>query len=131
MSRAILDLDVRIAQRVGDEHARAARGGLPISVQQFGVDAELSDGERPELHLERDQTTDGRLDGLRHGPGALVGLDVGGDAAQHAQDESAGAHGGIGHRHAADARPALRPKRAARSTSSTRRTIGPTTSGGV
>src|SRR5437868_4201189 len=48
-------------------------------LDQFGMHAELSDGERAELEFESDQTGDGRLDCLRHGARALVGFHVRGD----------------------------------------------------
>jgi hypothetical protein len=76
-----------------------ARGDLPINCISSAKTRSWATAERTELQLERDQTADRRFDRLRHGAGALVGLDVGGNAAQYAQDEGAGSHGGIGKRH--------------------------------
>src|SRR5205823_11251298 len=44
------------AQGVGDEHARGGARRLADQLYQLGVDAELGDRERAELHFERDQT---------------------------------------------------------------------------
>jgi len=73
----------------------AARRAL---LDQLGEHAKLGHRKRAQLHLKRNQSFDGRLDRLRHRARALVGLDVGRDAAQHAQDKGAGAHGGISQR---------------------------------
>ena len=88
------------------------------------MDAELSDGERAELHFEGDQPLRGttRLPG--HGAGALMGP-APRRPGQDAQEESAGAYGGVGQRDVGGGRPRGSPQTVIRrSTSSTSRTIG-------
>jgi hypothetical protein len=67
-------------------------------VQELGVNAKLSDGERPELYLEGNQPLNCRLDGIRYGPGPFVGFDDRGNSAKNTEQKRSRAHRRIGHR---------------------------------
>ena len=94
----------------GDEHPRRRFRRRARKVHDFGEDAQLRDGERPQLHFEGDKPLHGGVDGPLHGAFAFVGLDGFGDFPQHAQQEGAGARGRIGHRHRRRGQPGMLPE---------------------
>ena len=99
-----------IPERVGDEHARGRLRRPAGEIDDLGEDAQLRDGERPELHLKGDEPADGGVDRLLHGSFAFVGLDGLGNFPQHAQDVGAGAGRGISDGHGRRGQPRVLPE---------------------
>ena len=91
---------VRIAQRVGHEHARRAFGRGAGQCQRLGIDAQLRHCKWAELKLEGDEALQRRFDRGGDCARAFVGRDRGGNMPQHAKHKGAGAGGRVSHCHA-------------------------------
>ena len=77
----------------------SGNGGLLHQRLQFGDQPKLRHRERAELDFKADDAFRRGLDRAAHGARALVFLDRRGDAAQHAEQERAGADRRVGHDH--------------------------------
>ena len=74
------------------------RGGLPINWSSSAYTRSWATANGPSCISNAINRPMAASTACGTAPGALVGLHVGGDAAQHAQDERACSHGGVGER---------------------------------
>jgi hypothetical protein len=89
---------VWISKGVGHKHAYRSRWHCTGQLHDLRQNAKLSHGERSELHFERDEPPDRRVDRPVHGACTFIHFHGLGNTAENTEEERARTGGRIGER---------------------------------